>query len=93
MKTSFENQLLATHLSENKSFESACLSGNAKLIMDIVQTEMQNNNLHTKGSKKLRDDIFRMTKGKPIIPTATGTRILYFVWNSRLSGTGLAVCG
>jgi hypothetical protein len=91
--TTIEQHLLATHISDNADFEQACISGNAKLIMEIVDTEMQKNNLHTKGSEKLKADIFRMTKGQQRVPSAIGTNILYFVWNSRLSGTGLAVCG
>lgn len=91
MNTSIENSLLATHISNNQNFESACLTGNAKLIMEIVQTEMNVHNLHTKGSNKLRDDIYRLTRGKQIISTAAGTQILSFVWNARLSGTGFAV--
>ncbi len=87
-----ENSLLATHISNNKDFESACLTGNAKQIMAIVNSEMEKNNLHTPGSKKLRDDIYRMTQGKLVIATYIGSNILAFVWNSRLSGTGLAVC-
>jgi hypothetical protein len=87
-----ENSLLATHISENAEFEQACLSGDATKIMYIVNSEMDKNDLHTKGSKKLQDDIFRMTKGQSRISSSTGQNILFFVWNSRLSGTGLAVC-
>lgn len=85
--TKIENRLLATHISDNAEFEQACLSGDAKKIMAIVQSEMEKNNLYTNGAKKLRDDIFRMLNRKK-----SCTDILYFVWNSRLSGTGLAVC-
>jgi hypothetical protein len=53
---------------------------------------MENNKLFTTGSKKLRDDIFRMTQGKDKVSTQVGSRIMYFVWNARLSGTGFAVC-
>ena len=87
-----ENHLLATYISDNTNFEHACMSGDARKIMSIVQTEMENNNLFTTGSKKLRDDIFRMTKGKDKVSTQVGSRIMYFVWNARLSGTGFAVC-
>lgn len=94
MKTaqSIEDRLLATHISENKDFEFACLTGNAEKIMYIVNSEMDKHDLHTKGSKKLRDDIYRMTKGQTSVSAIIGTNILMFVWNSRLSGTGFAVC-
>lgn len=52
---------------------------------------MEKANLHTKGSNKLRDDIFRMLQDKPVVSTYIGNQVLFFVWNSRLSGTGLAV--
>ena len=87
-----ENSLLATHISENPDFEIACLSGDATKILYIVDSEMNEHDLHTKGSKKLHDDIFRMTKGQSKISLNAGQNILFFVWNSRLSGTGLAVC-
>lgn len=87
-----ENSLLATHISNNKEFESACLTGDAEKIMSIVDYEMEANNLHTKGSEKLRSDILRMTFGEARVSKAVGQRILMFVWNARLSGTGLAVC-
>jgi hypothetical protein len=90
--TKVENRLLATHIADNADFETACLSGDAKKIMTIVQAEMENNNLFTTGSKKLRDDIFRMTKGQDKVSVHIGSDILVFVWNSRLSGTGFAVC-
>lgn len=86
-----EDSLLATHISNNKEFESACLSGDATKIMSIINSEMDKHNLFTKGAKKLRDDIFRMTRGKAKIPVHIGQNILFFAWNSRLSGTGLAV--
>lgn len=86
-----EDRLLATHISDNAEFENACLSGNGLLIMDIVETEMKKNNLYTKGSKKLQADILRMLQGRSSVPTYVGQNILMFVWNSRLSGIGLAV--
>ena len=52
---------------------------------------MKNNNLFTKGSNKLKEDIFRLTKGKTKVSSSDGTNILYFVWNARLSGTGFGV--
>ena len=42
-----EDRLLATHISDNPKFESACLSGDGLMIMNIVETEMENNNLYT----------------------------------------------
>lgn len=92
MKAVNESRLLATHLADSKEFEAACLTGNASLIMSLVKKTMNDHNLHTKGSNKLYDDIYRLTRGKQIISTAVGTNILFFVWNSRLSGIGLAVC-
>lgn len=89
--TKVEDRLLATHISNNEEFQTACMSGDAVKIMAIVNSEMEKHNLFTKGSKKLHDDIFRMTKGKSKISTYTGSDILFFVWNSRLSGTGFAV--
>lgn len=86
-----ENRLLATHISNNADFEAACLTGNAEKIRSIVLTEMEKAELHTKGSNKLRDDIFRMLQGKAKVPAYIGNNVLAFVWNSRLSGTGLAV--
>lgn len=86
-----EDRLLATHISENKEFETACLSGNADKIRAIVLEEMEKSKLHTKGSNKLRDDIFRMLQGKAKVSSYIGNNILAFVWNSRLSGTGQAV--
>jgi peroxiredoxin Q/BCP len=52
---------------------------------------MQEKNLLTPGAKKLRNDVFRMTKGDAKIPAKIGENILFFVWNSRMSGTGYAV--
>jgi hypothetical protein len=86
-----ENNLLATHISDNSDFETACLTGDAIKIRSIVITEMEKANLHTKGSNKLRDDIFSMLQGKDKVSTYIGNNILSFVWNSRLSGTGFAV--
>jgi hypothetical protein len=87
-----ENNLLATHISNNKDFETACLTGNTEKILHIVNYEMETNNLHTKGSEKLKNDILKLTKGQTKISASVGQNILFFVWNSRLSGTGLAVC-
>ena len=87
-----EDRLLATHISNNKEFEAACLVGDAAKIMEIVRFEMDHNNLHTKGSKKLHNDILIKTKGQTKVSQKIGQNILEFVWNSRLSGTGLAVC-
>ena len=86
-----ENRLLATHISENKDFETACLTGNVEKIMYIVNSEIEKNNLQTKGSEKLKNDIFRLTKGQSKVSATIGQNILMFVWNSRLSGTGLKV--
>ena len=86
-----EDRLLATHISDNPKFESACLSGDGLTIMSIVETEMEKNNLYSKGSKKLQADIIRMLKGQTEVSTYTGQNILFFVYNSRLAGIGLAV--
>lgn len=86
-----EERLLATHITNNKDFESACLSGDADKIMTIVHTEMEKHKLHTKGSIKLRDDILRKLQGKLMVSSYVGKNILAFVWNSRLSGTGFSV--
>ena len=83
--------MLATHITDNTEFEGACLSGNGFLIMNIVDHEMEKNNLYTKGSKKLREDIFRMLQGRTQVSKYVGQNVLFFVWNSRLSGIGLAV--
>ena len=88
-----EHRLLATHVSNNKDFETACMSGDATSIMSIIDSEMNNNKLFTKGSRKLRDDVFKMTQGKSKISSYIGNNILSFIWNSRLSGIGLAVAG
>lgn len=86
-----EDRLLATHVTNNKDFEAACLSGDAGQIMTIVETEMQKHKLFTKGSEKLKADVLRMLQGKEKVSTSVGQNILMFVWNSRLSGIGLAV--
>lgn len=86
-----EDRLLATYVSDNPEFESACLSGNGLMIMDIVEAEMKKNNLYTKGSKKLQADIVRMLKGQSKVSKYVGQNILFFVYNSRLAGIGLAV--
>lgn len=86
-----EDRLLATHITDNPDFEGACLSGNAAQIMSIVEAEMEKNHLYTKGAKKLQADILRMLRGKSQVSTYVGQDILMFVWNSRLSGIGLAV--
>ena len=86
-----EDRLLATHVTNNPNFESACMTGNGAQIMAIVESEMQKNNLFTKGSKKLQADILRMLQGKDKVSTSIGQNILMFVWNSRAAGIGLAV--
>ena len=86
-----EDKLHATHIADNPEFEGACLSGNGLMIMEIVEAEMKKNNLYTKGSKKLQEDIIRMLKGQSRVPTYIGRNILMFVWNSRLAGIGLSV--
>ena len=86
-----EDRLLATHITENPDFTKACLAGDGQLIMSIVDNEMEKNNLYTKGSKKLREMINMMLKGKMKVSTTVGTNIMYFVYNSRLSGIGLGV--
>ena len=85
-----EDRLLATHVSDNPEFESACLSGNGLMIMNIVEAEMQKNNLFTKGSKKLQADIIRLLQGRSQVSKSVGQNVMMFVWNSRLSGIGLA---
>lgn len=86
-----ENRLLAAHISDNPEFEGACLSGNGSLIMDIIEAEMEKNNLYTKGSKKLQADIVKKLKGQAKVSSYVGQEILFFVYNSRLAGIGLAV--
>jgi hypothetical protein len=86
-----EQHLLATHISNNPEFEIACMNGDCKSIMSIVETEMKTHDLFTKGSNKLKDDIYRLTRGQPKVSSSVGTRIMYFVWNSRMAGTGFGV--
>lgn len=81
-----EDQLLATHISNNPEFEAACLAGDAEKIIMIVNREMEEHKLYTKGANKLKSDIIRMLNTKKHF-----AQILMFVWNSRLSGTGDAV--
>lgn len=81
-----EDQLLATHISNNPEFEAACLAGDAKKVLAIVDHEMEEHSLFTKGANKLKSDIIRMLNAKKHF-----AQILMFVWNSRLSGTGDAV--
>lgn len=86
-----EDRLLATHISNNPNFEGACLSGNGSMIMEIIEVEMEKNKLYTKGSKKLQADVLRMLQGRTNVPAYIGQKVLFFVWNSRMSGIGLAV--
>ena len=86
-----EDRLLATHIADNVGFTDACMSGNGLLIMDIVEAEMEKNNLYTKGSEKLKNDILRMLHGRAKVSSYVGQNILMFVWNSRLNGIGLGV--
>ena len=81
-----EDQLLATHISNNPEFEAACLAGDANKIIEIVNREMEEHQLITKGANKLKSDIIRMLNAKKHF-----AQILMFVWNSRLSGSGDAV--
>ena len=81
-----EDKLLATHISNNPEFETACLTGNADKIIAIVNQEMEEHKLCTDGANKLKSDIIRMLNAKKHF-----AQILMFVWNSRLSGTGDAV--
>lgn len=91
LQAKIEDRLLATHVADNPDFEGACLSGNGVLIMNIIDHEMKKHDLYTKGSKKLRTDIMWMLDGKERVSEYVGQNILMFVWNSRLSGIGLAV--
>ena len=86
-----EEGLLATYIAKNPDFEKACSSGNGQLIMSIVDTEMEKNNLYTKGSKKLREMINMLLKGRTKVSTMVGSNVMFLVWNSRMSGIGLAV--
>jgi hypothetical protein len=81
-----EDRLLATHIADNPEFEVACSVNDKETIMSIVHHEMEEHDLYTNGAKKLRDDIFRMLNRKK-----SCTEVMFFVWNSRLSGTGFAV--
>lgn len=91
LDTSIDHCLLAAFVADNPDFETACCAGNASQIMSIVETEMEKNKLFTKGSKKLHDDILRKLKGKAAVSPTVGYTVLQFVWNSRMSGNGLAV--
>ena len=86
-----EDRLLATHIAENPEFEKACLAGDGKTIMSIVDLEMEKNDLYTKGSKKLKESIIRMLNGRTKVSTSVGSNVMFLVWNSRMSGIGLAV--
>ena len=86
-----DSQLLAAHVADNPEFAEACMSGITIQVMSIVEAEMEKNNLFTKGSQKLHDDILRKFKGKDTFPSFLGSSILQFVWNPRLAGNGLAV--
>lgn len=85
------DSLLATHICKNPDFETACIAGDAAKIMAIIDSEMEANNLYTPGSKKLRNDVFRMTRGNERVPAKIGENILFFVWNSQMSGIGQKV--
>jgi hypothetical protein len=91
IETRISDRLLATHIANNADFTTACMAGNATKIKTIVDTEMIENHLFTKGSQKLKADILRMLGGKEKVTSCVGQRILMFVWNSKLSGIGLAV--
>ena len=86
-----EDRLLATHISNNSKFEKACMDGDGNLIMEIVNSEMEKNNLYTKGSEQLKTDIANFIRGRSKLPSHIGQNILFFVWNSRMSGPGYAV--
>lgn len=86
-----EDRLLATHLSTNPDFEPACYAGDGQKIMAIIETEMNKNNLVTKGSMKLKADIIRMLQGRTRVPSYIGQNIVRFVYNARLAGSGLGV--
>lgn len=86
-----EDRLLATHVANNAEFEKACLAGDGKTIMSIVDAEMEKNDLYTKGSKKLKESIARMLNGRTKVSASVGSNIMFLVWNSRMSGIGLAV--
>ena len=86
-----EERLLATHLTTNPEFDKACKAGDSQQILSIIETEMNNNNLVTKGSMKLKADIDRMLQGRTRVPSYIGQNIINFVWYARLAGTGNAV--
>ena len=86
-----EERILANHIAENEEFKDACMTGDAELIRDIVNSEMEKANLYTKGAIKLRDDIFRKLQNKVKVSVGVGLSIMEFVWNSRLSAAGFAV--
>jgi len=88
-----EDRLLATHISNSADFEAACMSGDGQLIMSIVDAAMEKNNLYTKGSHKLREDILKMLEGQSRVSKSIGQNILFFVWNSRLAGIGFTASG
>jgi hypothetical protein len=67
------------------------MTGDATKIMAIIDQAMQDNNMMTKGARKLRDDVFMMTRGNAKVPARIGEHILFFVWNSQLAGTGYRV--
>lgn len=91
LEAKIEDRLLATHVTNNSEFEAACLSGNGQKIMAIVQTEMEKNKLFTTGARKLQADIQRMLQGKEKVSSFIGSKVLSFVWNSRMSGLGYSV--
>ena len=86
-----ESGLLATHISNNPGFTDACMSGDGSMIMEIIEIEMEKNNLYSKGSKKLKTEIINLLQGKSSVSPKVGQSVLFFVYNSRLSGIGLAV--
>ena len=81
-----DDRLLATFICNNPEFETACNSRDGDKLIMIVDAEIEKNKLHTKGAAKLRSDIIRMMMSKKSF-----TEIMFFVWNSRLSGTGFGV--
>ena len=66
------DKLLATHLYKNKAFETACFTGDATKIMQIVDGTMEEKGLQTAGAKKLRNTIFMKTRGNAEISTGVG---------------------
>ena len=83
--------LLATHILNDPDFEAACYAGDATKIMQIIDTVIERDGLQTAGAKKLRNEIFLMTKGNAHIAVGVGANIYQRVWNSRLSGNGLSM--